>query len=126
MAFAYEIMRGGFSSGQAAAIGGGVNTSVVATGSTRDTATPLTASINICTGGDGTKGVTLPAAQPGDSVLIANNAGGIMKVFPPLGAAIGTSGTSLGSVNSSYGMAANTYTQFVCVSSTQWLTIKSG
>lgn len=126
MAFAYEIMRGGFSAGQASSIGGGANTAVVATGSTRATATAIVASMNIVTGADGTKGVTLPAAQTGDSVIIANNQTAILKVFPPLGAAIGTSGTSLGNVNSSYGQAADTYVSFVCMSATQWLAMKSG
>ena len=49
MGTAVDIMRGGFSSGQARAIGGQVNSAISAAGTTISNATRLTTSINIVT-----------------------------------------------------------------------------
>lgn len=68
MALSREVMGGGFSSGQAQALGGGTNSAVASAGSVQGDGTVISTSSQIVTGADGTKGVTLPAAPPGDSV----------------------------------------------------------
>lgn len=124
MAFAREIMGAGMPAGTGRAIFGERNTSVTAAGSTQTDATQIVASKNIVAGADGTKGVILPAVGQGYCTIF-NNAGSALKVWPPVGAAIATSGTGLGSANAAYSLAANTYAYFEWTSSTQIMALKS-
>lgn len=119
MAMAKEIMGGGLSAGQAQAIGGQAVT-ITATGSAQGDAAPITASICILSGADGTKGVILPAGQVGDEVWLFNNAGSTCKVYPPTGAAITVVGTGLGSANAAFSQLTYKTTLYKCYSSTQW------
>ena len=119
MAMAKEVMGGGFSAGQAQAMGGQA-LSLAAAGSTQGTAAAVTASIVIATGADGTKGVVLPAGQVGDEIWIFNNAGSTLKVYPPSGAAIAVPGTGLGSANAAFSHLTFKTVQYKCVSSAQW------
>lgn len=119
MALAKEIMGGGFSAGQAIALGGG-SASVAATGSVQGDAALIGASSVIVTAADGTKGVILPAAQPGDEVDIFNNAALTLKVYPPSGAAIAVNGTGLGSANASFAHLTFKAATYKCQSATQW------
>lgn len=116
-------MRGGFSAGQAQASGGtSFNTAVAAAGSTLATGTPITQDICIVTGADGTKGVTLPAGQPGDSCFIFNNSGSTLKVYPPnSSSAICVPGTGLGSNGAAFSHLTYKTAEYYCISSTQWL-----
>jgi hypothetical protein len=127
MTTAKEIMGGGFSAGQAAALGGGFNTpGVAATGSVQGNAAvlPLTA-LQIVTGADGTKGVILPAATTGDEILIFNNSASTLNVYPPTGAAIAVVGTGLGTANTAFSHLTFKYVQYNCASSTQWFAMTS-
>lgn len=103
MAMAKELMGGGFSAGQAQAIGG-QGVSIAAAGSVQGDGATVTASIAIITAADGTKGVTLPAGQVGDEFWLYNNAGSTLKVYPFLGAAICVTGTGLGTVNAAHSL----------------------
>ena len=80
MALALDVMKGGFSAGAAKAIGGQVNGSVAAAGTTIADATDLTASISVVTSGTG--GVQLYAAEIGDEQEILNLSGVTITVYP--------------------------------------------
>ncbi len=126
MALAANIMRGGISAISAAATNGtSFNSAVAAAGTTQTDATLITQDIAIVTGASGTNGVRLPAAQPGDSVVIFNSSASSLLVYPPTGAAIAVPGTGLGSANASYAHTTRAVVQYICISSTQWMPNKS-
>ena len=123
MALAREVMGGGFSAGQAAALGGQVNSALAAagTGSTNADATLVTTSNVIVTGADSNKGVVLPLGQIGDEIIMFNNSSSTLKVWPPTGAAIAVNGTGLGTVNAAFSHLTFKAAQYNCLSATQWL-----
>lgn len=121
MAMAKEVMGGGFSAGQATALGGGSG-SVAAAGSASTDATAVNSSIVIATAADGTKGVIL-TGQVGDEVWIFNNAASTLKVYPPAGAAIDVTGTGLGTANAAYSLLTFKVGLFKCQSATQWFVV---
>lgn len=125
MAQSANIMRGGLSAGTAQAIGGTRFASIAAAGSAQGDGTAVTSDYAIVTAADGTKGVTLPAAQPGDWVVLENNSASTLKVYPPSGAAISVPGTGLGSANAAYSHTTYAVVAYFCVSSTQWFCLKS-
>lgn len=123
MALAKELMGGGFSGGQAGAVGGQYVT-VAAAGSTQTDATPITASMCLVTAADATKGAIL-TGQVGDELWVQNSSASTLKVYPPSGAAIAVPGTGLGTVDASYAHTAHAVVLYKCVSTTQWLPNKS-
>lgn len=125
MALASELVGVSMDPLMACTVGGAFNLAVVATGSTQTNGTFITASNVISTGANGTTGVTLPAAQPGDSIWIFNNTASTLKVYPPNAAAIAVPGTGLGSANANYAQTANSMCVYKCFSATQWVVVKS-
>lgn len=127
MTLAKELIGSGFSPSQALTIPSGVATAVVAAGSTQTDATLIGAGLNRVTAADGTKGVILPAANPGESVTIVNDSGSTLKVYPPSGAAIGVPATSFGSAvaNTAYSHTTFAVVTYTCYSSTLWMVNKS-
>jgi hypothetical protein len=123
MALSKEIMGGGFSGGQASALGGVYGT-VAAAGSTQGTATAVTMSMCVVTAADGTKGVIL-TGQPGDELTLFNNSASTLKVYGPTGAAIAVPGTGLGSANAAYSHTTYATCKYRCFTSTQWVVNKS-
>ena len=82
MARAANIMRGGFSAGNAGAINGAIATGLTAAGTTISDALDLTADTNVLgTVASGT-GVQLPATELGDSVEIYNGGANACTVYP--------------------------------------------
>ena len=82
MALASNVLRGGFSAGQAKALNGAIATALTAAGTTITTALDLTADTNVigtCSSG---AGVQLPACEIGDSVEIYNGGANACKVYP--------------------------------------------
>ncbi len=124
MALARDIMGGGASAGLAVAIGGTTGT-VAATGSSAADAALVQFSNGIVTAADGTKGVILPASQPGESVELFNNSGSTLKVYPPTGAAIVVNGTGLGTANAAFSQTTYKDTIYKCISATQWFAVTS-
>ena len=116
MAYAREIMQGGFSAISADAIQGGVNLTVAGAGTTQGTATQLVSSQVQITSGANTTGVILFAGQQGDWTVIFNTAGNSINVYPPLGAKINQIAT-----NSPHVLANNTVCVYHCFSATQWV-----
>jgi hypothetical protein len=125
MALAKELLGVGFAPAQAAGINGGINTGLAAAGSTQADATAIATSYTIVTGADGTKGVILPAAQPGDCLQIVNSSASTLKVYPPVGAAITVPGSSMGSANAAYSHTTFAVCEYFCFSATQWSVQKS-
>lgn len=82
MAIASDIMKGGVPAFLARAIGGQVQSSVTAAGTTIGTAADLTASINVVTSAAASSGVQLPSVQIGDSVEILNLGANAVTVYP--------------------------------------------
>jgi hypothetical protein len=77
----------------------------------------------------GADGVRLPRiAQPGDSVIIVNDTGSTVKVWPPTSsAAIGVPGTSFGSAVAGASYAHTTYAVvcYTCYGGGLWMVNKS-
>ncbi len=127
MPLAKELVGVGFAPMQAVAIPNGIPTAVVAAGSTQADATLIEAGLNRVPAAHGTQGVILPAANPGESVTIVNDAGSTLKVYPPSGAAIGVPATSFGSAvaNTAYSHTTFAVVTYTCYSSTLWMVNKS-
>ena len=129
MALASEIMDAGISAVTAVAISGGSGT-IVAAGSTQGTAGLVNTSNCLCSTADGTKGVILPLVQAGESVVIFNNSGSTLKVYPPVGGYITVPGTGLGAQNAAYSQLTYKSSMYICLQQTngtgqQWMVITS-
>lgn len=83
MATAADVMKGGFPAFAARAIGGQVQSSISAAGTTISDATALTASINVVTTAAASSGVKLQDMEIGDSVEILNSGANAVTVYPP-------------------------------------------
>lgn len=82
MAIASNIMKGGFSAGQAKAFNGSVATGLTAAGTTISDALDLKADTNVigtCASG---AGVQLPAVEVGDGVEVYNGGANACTVYP--------------------------------------------
>lgn len=123
MALAKDIMGGGFSAGQAKALGGNYQ-AITAVGSTQADAATLSASNCVVASADGTKGAVLNG-EIGDSVWVFNNSGSTLKVYPNSGAAIAVPGTGLGTADASYAHTTYAVVVYKKITSTQWLPVKS-
>jgi hypothetical protein len=121
MALSKDLLGGGFSAGQAHALGGGYN-AITAAGSTQADAAVLTASNCVVASADGTKGVVLNG-DIGDTCVVFNNSGSTLKVYPNLGAAICVPGTGLGSANAAYSQLTYKVSQYKKFTTTQWMVI---
>ncbi len=93
---------------------------VAAAGNSQGTAAALTAEINQVTGSDGTKGVILPAAQPGMELKVFNNVAAACIVYGNTGAAING-----GAANASYSVTSNKNAIFTAFSTTSWQAVVS-
>lgn len=117
MSLAREVMGGGFSAGQAIALGGNVRTAISAAGTTQGTATALTTSQNLVGTATSLQGVILPACQIGDSVGVFNdNTGVTIVVYPDSGSRLNQM-----AANTGINLPNNTYCQFQRVTSTRWV-----
>lgn len=123
MALAKDVMQGGFSAGQAKALGGGY-ADIVAAGSSITDATAITATNCIVTAADGTKGVSL-VGEIGDSVWLFNNSGSTLKVYPESGNKITIVGTSTGTTSAAVSHLTYKTVVYKKVSSTQWFMLTS-
>jgi hypothetical protein len=90
---------------------------VAAAGTVQGDAAAVTTGFTLVTGSTNA-GVLLPDADPGSIVIIKNNVGGNMKVWPTTGDAI-----NAGSANAAYTMATLTSALFVKYDATTWYTV---
>jgi len=95
-----------------------VVTAAAAAGTTQANATALAEGLNVVSAADGTKGVRLPTAVAGATVIVKNTAAGALLIYPATGAAINAI-----SANGSYSITNLTSTMLVASSATQWYSV---
>lgn len=93
--------------------------SVTAAGSVIGDAAQLCQGINVVTGADGTKGVILPTAVPGMTVIVKGVTAGVLKVWPKTGGTINALSASAALSMTTGAMPLT----FVATSATQWYTL---
>jgi len=120
MAFPKELLPMGVPPGQAQAMGGQYG-ALAALGSTQTDAALVVSSLGVISGADGTKGIILPAVEPGSTCTLFNNSGSTLKVYPNTGSAICVPGTGLGSANAAFSHLTYKNAIYTCITSTQWL-----
>ena len=91
---------------------------VAATGSTQANAAAVSDGFTLVSAADGTKGVVLPAAVAGRTVILKNGAAAILKVWPASG-----DGINAIAVDSNYVLAANTSSLLVAYDATTWYSV---
>ena len=91
---------------------------VAATGSTQANAAAVSDGFTLVSAADGTKGIVLPAAVAGRTIILKNGAAAILKVWPAVGDAINAI-----AVDSNYVLAANTSSLLVAYDSTTWYSV---
>jgi hypothetical protein len=112
---AEELLGVGVPAIQSIGLPNGTVAAVAATAaSTQATAVQLAAGINRVTGSDG---VRLPNCNAGSSVIVVNDTGSSLKVWPPVGGAIQIPGTSFGLsvVNTPGTLTLFSTTEYFCV-----------
>ena len=115
MALALNIMRGGFSAGQAKAINGSIASAVSAAGTTIATATDLVADINFVSTVGSSAGVQLASGELGDSQIVHNSGANPLSVYPPSA----THGINQIPVGSAHILSVDTTCTYYIVSTTQ-------
>lgn len=91
---------------------------VAATGSTQANAAAVSDGFTLVSAADGTKGVVLPAAVAGRTVILKNNANAVLKVWPASG-----DGINAITVDSNYVLAAYTSSLLVAYDATTWYSV---
>lgn len=91
---------------------------VAATGSTQTDAASVSDGLTLVTAADGTKGVKLPVAVAGRTVILKNGAAAILKVWPASG-----DGINAITVDSNYVLAANTSSLLIAYDATTWYSV---
>ncbi len=94
-------------------------TAVAAAGSSISDAAQLSQGINVVSAADGTKGVILPVAVPGVTVIVKGTASAVLKVYPKTGSAINALSASAALSMTTGAMPLT----FVATSTTQWYTL---
>jgi len=117
MALARNIMRGGWSAGNAKAVNGAVGTGLTAAGTTLGTALALSADTNVIGTAAASSGVSLPSAEIGDSVEVYNGGANAVTVYPD------TASVQINSLTAGAGflLATNTMCYARRVTSTRWI-----
>ena len=117
MALARNIMKGGWSAGNAKAVNGSIATGLTAAGTTLGTALALTADTNVigtCASG---AGVALPSAELGDSCEVYNGGANACAVYPDT-ASVQVNGLAVGAA---FLLATNTMCYCRRITSTRWV-----
>lgn len=117
MALARNIMKGGWSAGNAKAVNGNVGTALTAAGTTISDALDLVADTNVigtCASG---AGVQLPSCEIGDSCEVYNGGANACTVYPD------TSTTQINALVAGNGflLATNTMCYARKITSTRWI-----
>ena len=117
MARASNIMRGGWSAGNAKAINGAVATGLTAAGTTLGTALALTADTCVLATVASGSGVSLASGEIGDSQEIYNGGANSVTVYPDT-SSVQINGLSAGS---GFLLGTNTMAYARRISSTRWI-----
>ena len=121
MALARNIMKGGWSAGNAKAVNGAIATGLTAAGTTISDALDLNADTNVIGTAASGSGVQLPACENGDSVEIYNGGANACTVYPD-GATSQINGLSAGS---GFLLATNTSCYCRKITATRWIAFLS-
>ena len=121
MALARNIMKGGWSAGNARAVNGSIATGLTAAGTTISDALDLNADTNVIGTAASGSGVQLPACESGDSVEIYNGGANACTVYPD-GATSQINGLSAGS---GFLLATNTSCYCRKITATRWIAFLS-
>jgi len=98
-------------------LAGGTIGTVAAAGSASTDAAALVADLNYVSAGDGTKGVILSSTtRVGDAIFVSNEAGSILKVYPPSSGTLNGLTATTGSVS----IAANKAGIFWRLTDVKW------
>ena len=121
MALARNVMKGGFSAGQAKAVNGNLATGLTAAGTVIGDALDLIADTNVigtCASG---AGVQLPSCEIGDSTEVYNGGANACKVYPD------SSANQINAVGAgvAISLATNPACMFRKISSTRWIAFLS-
>ena len=117
MALARNIMKGGWSAGNAKAVNGAIATGLTASGTVITDALDLNADTNVISTCASGAGVQVPSAEIGDSVEIHNGGANTCKVYPDSAL---NQFNALGAGNS-FNLATNTGCYCRKVSATGWI-----
>lgn len=121
MSLQQRLTQAGLGAVASAAIVGGAANTLTATGNSQATGLPLPADVNRFTTVAASTATTLPAMNPGDSVIIFNGGANALSVFPPVGGAINAI-----AANSAYSLATATpFCLVVCVTPLQYQAFQS-
>jgi hypothetical protein len=85
------------------------------------TGTVITTKATVITTCSSSTGVTLPAVQQYEPIVLMNRSGGSCLVWPSVGATVETALGTDGSANSPFTMLTNTDVTFRPISATKWL-----
>ena len=122
MALALELVRGGFSPGQARAAQGQVSSAVSAAGTLSTDATAISAGHNVVTTVASGSGVILPACEVGDEIFVHNaTATNTLSVYPDSGSTINQLAANIAGNLPPYRGAL-----FKRATSTSWVAFMSG
>lgn len=102
------------------AVAFGNNVAVTSAGTTQAGATLLTRQINLVTAGSSGSGVRLPTAVGGERIVVRNNLGVDIIVYPTPGGQLNNSGT-----NNGVTLAASSALEYIAFSSTLWFTLNA-
>ena len=91
---------------------------VAAAGSTQANAAAVSDGFTLVSGADATKGVLLPAAVAGRTIILKNNANAVLKVWPASGDAINAI-----AADSNYVLAPYTSSLLIAYDSTTWYSV---
>jgi hypothetical protein len=121
MALARNIMKGGWSAGNAKAVNGAVATGLTAAGTNLATALALQADTNVIGTAAASTGVSLPSAEIGDSCEVYNGGANTVTVYPDAAA------NQINAITAGSGFSLATNTACFCrkVSATRWIAFLS-
>ena len=117
MALASNIMKGGWSAGNAKAVNGAIATGLTAAGTTITTALDLLADTNVIATCASGAGVQVPSCEIGDSVEIYNGGANACKVYPD------SSSVQFNAIGNgvAFSLAPNTMAYCRRITSTRWI-----
>ena len=121
MALAKNIMKGGWSAGNAKAVNGNVATGLTAAGTTRADALALSADTNVIGTAAASTGVSLPSCEIGDSCEVYNGGANTVIVYPDAYA------NQINAITAGSGFNLATNTSSFCrkITATRWIAFLS-
>ena len=121
MGLAANIVRSGFSGGQAKGLNGAIASNITAAGTVITDAFDLVADVNAigtCASG---AGVQLPSCEIGDSLWVYNGGANTLKVYPDSSSAQINQIAAGGAMN----LAVSTAAIYIRITTTRWIAILS-